>query len=214
MSLAATKLFGIGRKEFHDNNHHARTATTARLHSEYGIYTRCYYVTRALIQCLEELLPRSTSQHNHRSLRQSALRSNPKLRRECSIYRRYLENMHSESWQAHPHQANRDWHAPRAHQSVQHQRASSVDQKCQTYAQGITVEVILCKYSRHQDMHASCRRCFTSRWVLSFCGQIKAWHQGWRLGLQSVPNYPSDNRSFQRMKASQCQTQASGESTF
>ena len=103
------------------------------------------------------------------------------VRRHRCNYIHYRENMHSESWQAHPHQANRDWHAPRAHQSVQHQRASSVDRKCQTYAQGITVEVILCKYSRHQDIHASCGCCFTPRLVLSSCGQkrIKLKRGAW-----------------------------------
>ena len=115
--------------------------------------------------------------------------------------------MHSESLQAHPHQANRDWHAPSAHQSVWHQRASSVVRKCQTYAQGITVEVILCKYSRHHEIHASCGFRFTPRWVLGFCIQMGAWPRGWRVGVQNVPKYPSDNRSFQRMKAPQCQTE-------
>ena len=130
-----------------------------------------------LLQCLactasmcQGIVASFKSQNHHRTSRQSSLRSNSDLRRS--------RNMHSESWQAHPHQANRDWHAPRAHQSVRHQRASSVDQKCQTYAQGITVEVILCKYSRHQDIHARCGCCFTSRWVLSFCGQKRVGLRG------------------------------------
>ena len=43
---------------------------------------------------------------------------------------------------------------------------------------------------------------------------IKDWPQVRRLGVQSVPKYPSDNRSFQRMKASQCQTKRARNLTF